>query len=46
MASHGTSNTHQNASDNPTWDEAMNGFEKAGYWDAATKEYQTLLDKE
>ena len=35
-----------NASDNPTWDQAMNGPDKAGYWDACKKELQTLIDKE
>ena len=35
--------TLANASDNPTWDKAMNGPDKAGYWEAATKEFNTLI---
>jgi hypothetical protein len=31
-----------NAEDNPTWEEAMNGRDKAGYWKAMEKEYHTL----
>ena len=31
-----------NAEDNPTWDEAMNGPLRDGYWKAAEKELQTL----
>ena len=35
-----------NASDNPNWDEAMSGPDKAGYWEACKRELQTLVDKE
>jgi Reverse transcriptase (RNA-dependent DNA polymerase) len=35
-----------NASDNPTWEEAMNGPDKSGYWKACEKEIQTLENKE
>ena len=38
--------TQANAADNPTWDEAMNGPDKAGYWQAAEKEVETLRRKE
>jgi hypothetical protein len=31
-----------NTDDNPTWDEAMNGPDKDGYWTAMEKEYTTL----
>jgi Reverse transcriptase (RNA-dependent DNA polymerase) len=31
-----------NAEDNPTWEEAMNGPDKAGYWKAMDKEVTTL----
>lgn len=31
-----------NSEDNPTWEQAMNGPEKAGYWKAMTVEYETL----
>jgi Reverse transcriptase (RNA-dependent DNA polymerase) len=31
-----------NAKDNPTWEEAMNGPDKAGYWKAMGKEVTTL----
>jgi hypothetical protein len=32
-----------NTEDNPTWDEAMNGENAEGYWQACQKEYETLL---
>ena len=35
-----------NAADNPTWEEAMNGPDKVGYWKAAETEIKTLEDKE
>lgn len=38
--------TQANAADNPTWEEAMNGPDKVGYWEAAVTEIQTLKDKE
>jgi hypothetical protein len=31
-----------NSEDNPTWDEAMNGPLKEGYWEAAKKEIAIL----
>ena len=31
-----------NAGDTPTWEQAMNGPDKAGYWDACAKEIETL----
>jgi hypothetical protein len=31
--------------DNPTWHEAMNGPDKAGYWEAMVKEHTTLEDE-
>jgi hypothetical protein len=31
-----------NAKDNPTWEDAMSGPDKAGYWKAMEKEYHTL----
>jgi hypothetical protein len=31
-----------NADDNPTWEEAMNGPNKEGYWQACVKEIETL----
>jgi hypothetical protein len=34
-----------NVSDNPTWEEAMNGPEKAGYWKACEKEIDILESK-
>jgi hypothetical protein len=34
-----------NASDNPTWEEAMNGPEKASYWKACEKEIDILESK-
>jgi hypothetical protein len=35
-----------NSEDNPTWDEAMNGPLKEGYWEAALKEINILQVKE
>jgi hypothetical protein len=35
-----------NAEDNPNWNQAMNGPDKAGYWKACKKEIDTLLSKE
>ena len=35
--------THANAKDSPTWDQAMNGPYKEKYWEAAMKEYKTLI---
>jgi hypothetical protein len=32
-----------NAEDNPTWEEAMNGENAEGYWQACQKEYETLI---
>jgi hypothetical protein len=32
-----------NTEDNPTWDEAMNGENAEGYWQACQKEYETLI---
>jgi hypothetical protein len=34
------------AEDNPTWNEAMNGPDKAGYWEACEKEIQNIINKE
>ena len=34
--------TQANAADNPSWDEAMNGPDKAGYWKATEVEIETL----
>jgi Reverse transcriptase (RNA-dependent DNA polymerase) len=34
-----------NSDDNPTWDEAMNGPDQAGYWKAMEKELHTLEEK-
>ena len=31
------------AADNPTWDEAMTGIHKEGFWDAMEKELRTLI---
>lgn len=36
--------TMANSEDHPTWDEAMNGPDAQGYWEAATKEVRTLED--
>ena len=33
-----------NAQDNPTWDEAMNGPNQEGYWEACLEEISTLQD--
>jgi Reverse transcriptase (RNA-dependent DNA polymerase) len=33
-----------NAEDNPTWDQAMNGPDRSGYWEAMAKELKTLQD--
>jgi len=33
-----------NAQDNPNWDEAMNGPNQEGYWEACLKEISTLQD--
>jgi hypothetical protein len=33
-----------NAADNPSWDEAMNGPDRAGYWEACRKELETLTE--
>ena len=33
------------AADNPTWEQAMNGPDSAGYWEACKKELHTLADK-
>ena len=33
-----------NAANNPTWDQAMNGPDHAGYWDACRKEFKTLTE--
>ena len=35
-----------NASDNPRWEEAMNGPLREGYWEACEKEMNTLIEKE
>jgi hypothetical protein len=35
-----------NAEDNPNWQQAMNGPDKAGYWEACEKEINTLIEKE
>ena len=34
-----------NGTDNPTWEEAMNGPDKAGYWKACEDEIETLENK-
>ena len=34
--------TQANAADNPTWEEAMNGPNKEGYWKAAEAEMDIL----
>ena len=36
--------TSNDAQDNPTWDEAMNGPNQEGYWEACLKEISTLQD--
>ena len=38
--------TQANTEDNPSWDEAMNGPDKAGHWKAAETEIETLERKE
>ena len=37
--------TKANAADHPTWDQAMNGREAKGYWEACKKELNTLETK-
>ena len=37
--------TKADAADNPTWEQAMNGPDLAGYWEACRKELHTLADK-
>ena len=37
--------TKADAADNPTWEQAMNGPDSAGYWEACKKELHTLPDK-
>ena len=37
--------TQANAEDNPNWDQAMSGPERAGYWTACEKEIHTLQDE-
>ena len=37
--------TKADAADNPTWKQAMNGPDSAGYWEAYKKELHTLADK-
>jgi hypothetical protein len=34
-----------NSEDNPTWEQAMNGPDQAGYWEACEKELTTLTSK-
>ena len=34
-----------NAEDNPTWEQAMNGPDRDGYWTAAKVELETLEKK-
>jgi len=34
-----------NAEDNPTWDQAMNGPDQQGYWEACQKEIKTLVEE-
>jgi hypothetical protein len=34
-----------NADDNPTWEQAMNGPDQKGYWEACEKELETLTSK-
>lgn len=38
--------TKANSEDTPTWDQAMNGPERVGYWEAAEREIATLESKE
>ena len=35
-----------NSQDNPTWEEAMNGPNKQGYWKACETEIKTLESKD
>ena len=35
-----------NAEDNPTWEQAMNGPDRDGYWTAAEEELETLEKKD
>jgi hypothetical protein len=35
-----------NSEDNPTWQEAMNGPNRQGYWEACEKEFSTLEEKD
>ena len=37
--------TKADAADNPNWEQAMNGPDSAGYWEACKKELNTLADK-
>ena len=37
--------TKADAADNPTWEQAMNRPDSAGYWEACKKELNTLADK-
>ena len=37
--------TQANSSDNPTWEEAMNGTNSEGYWEAMEKEVRTLQNE-
>ena len=37
--------TKANAADHPTWEQAMNGPEAKGYWEACKKELNTLETK-
>ena len=37
--------TNADAADNPNWEQAMNGPDSAGYWEACKKELHTLVDK-
>ena len=37
--------TKANAEDNPTWDQAMNGPDRQGYWEACQKEIKTLVEE-
>jgi hypothetical protein len=44
-ASIGACDTFANADDNPTWEQAMNGPDKAGHWKACEIELKTLTKK-
>jgi hypothetical protein len=37
--------TKANSEDNPTWDQAMNGPDRSGYWQACETELDTLQNK-